>query len=139
MYDLNIGVLPLPTATDADIKRIIEAAAVLHVSEFDIFCLAYCNWFGQAAKNQEMRLTFECYVNRSVVPVWVRDFTRKIQQNDIDPIEVRTSSESTFRSNPLAGICVLLLLFTLLGLLVYLAVAAQEIAPINCGILPPCY
>jgi hypothetical protein len=73
------------------------------------------------------------------VPIWVRDFTRKVQQNDIDLVKFHTTSARSSHSGLLIGIMVLLLLFTFLGLLIYLAVAAQEMASVNCGILPPCY
>ena len=53
-----------------DVQTVVDTAAVLHVSEFDVFHLAYEKWFGQPAPNTEIDKEFNHYMKREIVPMW---------------------------------------------------------------------
>jgi hypothetical protein len=116
---------------------------VLHVSELEVFRLAYRNWFGRPANDGEIDSCFSHYIDDSEVPMWVRDFTRRVRKlNEEGRLDVRrfgvepappTSHWMAF----LGGMAFAGMLMVLI-LLVYLAIKAQETVPAGCQ-LPPCY
>ena len=59
-------------------RTVAEAASRLNVSEFEVFRLAYENWYGQAAPEQEIKRRFDAYLVSLEVPMWVRAFAREI-------------------------------------------------------------
>lgn len=66
---------PLPI----DARLVLEAAAILQVKEFKVFELAYAEWFGRRPETKEIEPLFVTYMFRTRIPVWVRQFTRKIR------------------------------------------------------------
>ncbi len=59
---------------------VLNAAALLDTSEFNIFSIAYESWFGEQANEQHLEKHYTAYMFDAVVPHWVRDFSRKIAQ-----------------------------------------------------------
>lgn len=80
---------------DEDVARdqwdLLEAAALLQVTEFKVFELAYREWYGVAAKQRVIEAHFRNYMFNQVVPVWVARFCRRIvemgQAGTLDPRE----------------------------------------------------
>ena len=56
----------------ADVHNVLDAAALLQVSEFCLFQLAYRHWHGRDTTEQSIERHFVPYMFRSVVPFWVR-------------------------------------------------------------------
>lgn len=61
-----------------DARDILSASAVLEITEFRLFELAYKRWFGRAASEKEIERFFVGYMFRSIVPLWVRQFCREV-------------------------------------------------------------
>ena len=75
----------------ADVHNVLDAAAVLQVSEFCLFQLAYRHWHGSEASERSMERYFVPYMFRSVVPFWVRQLCRRVLQasadGTLDPVD----------------------------------------------------
>ena len=130
-------------SNDSDFRAVVDTAALLHVSEFEVFRLAYRNWFGQPAKDGEINVFFNHYMDASEIPMWVRDFTRRVSQlntdGELDGKQFGIEpSPATNHWMAFVGGMAFAFMLTLLGLLVYLAIRAQETVPAGCQ-LPPCY
>jgi len=67
-------------AVNDDAQRVEEAAAILNVSEFRLFELAYQDWFGVLAKDTNLESAYMPYVVCGTVPCWLRHFSRKTLQ-----------------------------------------------------------
>lgn len=128
---------------DYDALAVVDTASALHVSELEVFRLAYYNWFGRPANEKEIDASFHRYLHRAIVPMWVRDFTRRIRQlRDDHRLDV---SEFGIEPAPPAnawmvfwGAMSLALMLAIVVLLVYLATRVQDTIPAGCQ-LPPCY
>jgi hypothetical protein len=128
---------------DCDARAVVDTASALHVSEFEVFRLAYHNWFGRPGDEKEIDASFHHYMDKAIVPMWVRDFTRRIQQlRDDDRLDVHelgidplppTNAWMIF-----VGGMAFAFMLMILALLVYLAMRVQDTVPAGCQ-LPPCY
>ncbi len=67
-------------AVNGDAQQVEEAAAILNVSEFRLFELAYQDWFGELAKQTKLESAYMPYVTCGTVPCWLRHFSRKTLQ-----------------------------------------------------------
>ena len=63
-----------------DERSVLEAAALLDITEYDLFHLAYRRWYGQPAKDTLIERFFVGYMFNRVVPLWVRHFSRLVEQ-----------------------------------------------------------
>lgn len=66
-----------------DIRIVLQAAAILDITEWDLFHLAYRRWHGESADDEQMEPFFVAYMFRKIVPVWVRHFSRLVERLDI--------------------------------------------------------
>ncbi len=126
-----------------DAREVVNAATLLRVSEFEVFRLAYREWFGRLATNKEIDVTFARYLGQSAVPVWVRNFTRKINQlNDEGHLDAREFGiQPPPPSSPqmvAVGSIALVAIVTIVTLLIYLAIQAEDLRALKCQ-FPPCY
>jgi len=64
----------------ADVRNVLNAAALLQVSEFCLFQIAYRHWHGSDTSERSIEQHFVPYMFRSVVPFWVRQFCRRVLQ-----------------------------------------------------------
>ena len=65
---------------NGDARQVEDAAAILNVSEFRLFELAYQDWFGVLAKENNLESAYMPYVMSGTVPCWLRHFSRKTLQ-----------------------------------------------------------
>jgi hypothetical protein len=130
-----------PPQRDGD--NVVCAASLLHVSEFDLFRLAYRNWYGRAPTEHQLASAFDGYLERTDIPMWVRAFVRQIQslqaEDRLDPAHfgLRPRPAAGLRSG-FIGAFALLVMLMIIALLVYWAELAQDITTLGCQ-LPPCY
>jgi hypothetical protein len=61
-----------------DVRHVGETARVLHISEFEIFRLAYRFWYQRELRAVVLNEAFTEYLHRQKVPGWVRDFCRRV-------------------------------------------------------------
>ena len=74
-----------------DVRNVLDTAAVLQVTEFNLFRIAYRHWHGCDASERSIEQFFVPYMFRSIVPYWVRQLCRHVLQADaegtLDPAE----------------------------------------------------
>ncbi len=63
-----------------DLRNVLEAAAILDITEWDLFHLAYRRWHGRPAADDTMEPVFVAYMFQKVVPLWVRHFSRLVER-----------------------------------------------------------
>jgi hypothetical protein len=128
----------------ADVLAVANAAALLDITEFELFRLAHLDWFGRAVSDKTIEGYFIPYMFRGVVPFWVRNFTRLIVRldgaGDLDRERLGVPRRAWSRAMARRGTIYLLLIALAL---VVLYVAANDPAvlaklPKGC-MLPPCY
>ncbi len=62
----------------ADVHNVLDAAALLQVTEFCLFQIAYRHWHGRDSTERLIEQHFVSYMFWSVVPFWVRQFCRRV-------------------------------------------------------------
>lgn len=65
-----------------DVSQVLDAAALLQVTEFRLFQIAYQSWYGRAASEKSIERYFVPYMFRAVVPFWVRQLCRHVLTAD---------------------------------------------------------
>lgn len=115
---------------DEDVARdqwdLLETAALLQVTEFKVFELAYKEWYGAAGKQRVIEAHFRNYMFNQAIPVWVARFCRRIvemgQAGTLDPREFGIYPRLPSRRMMLIGklyVAMLLLAFLVLLYLAY--------------------
>jgi len=127
----------------ADVLEVLETAAVLSISEFRLFRLAYEAWHGREADDRIIEAHFLPYMFHDQVPPWVRWYTHKVLRLEcdgrLDPgelgIETPRGSPSLLRR----GIAYSFLIgLAVIGLLLFAKAAAVPLGISGCW-FPPCY
>lgn len=70
MFDSKIAI-------SCDTQQVVEAAAILNVSEFRLFELAYQDWYGVNARDNKLDAVYIPYIMCGQIPHWLRHFVRK--------------------------------------------------------------
>jgi len=128
-----------------DVSDVIEAAAMLDTTEFDIFRRAYASWFGDKPDDDTIEVFFVAYMFREQVPVWVRHFTRPLlaigrDEGDDALDDYRIRRPPTSRLTKLTGGLSTIVIIALLTLLVLLAMNAAELMQLfDTCYFPPCF
>ena len=65
---------------DDEAKLIGFIAGVLQISEYELFRIAYLNWFDHPISEKRLDFLFKDYLATSGAPYWVNDFSRKIHE-----------------------------------------------------------
>jgi hypothetical protein len=111
------------TFNEIDAVRFV--AQFLEVSEYEVFQLAYSDWYGKRMNNRTMDYRFENYLSEDVVPFWVWTFTKGVIQKyekdevkrtdyGIDP-KILTRSQKIVGWLIVIGVGLFSLLFSLLA------------------------
>ena len=61
--------VPFDEQLDPDIQSVLNAAALLDVTEYELFRIAYRRWHGKAPKASRLEAHFVAYMFRDVVPL----------------------------------------------------------------------
>ena len=83
------------TYDDDDIEQdaldVLSASAVLEITEFHLFELAYERWFGEPPVEEKMESVYTRYMFRASAPFWVRQYCREVMAREkmglLDPKE----------------------------------------------------
>lgn len=74
-----------------DTRDVLEASAILQITEFHLFELAYRQWFGTSVPESHIERYYTGYMFASRTPFWVRQYCRDVLQKDyencLDPLE----------------------------------------------------
>ena len=63
-----------------DVDSVLNATALLDITEWDFFNLAYNRWHGEPAADGVMEPIFAAYMFNDVVPPWARHFARLVER-----------------------------------------------------------
>jgi hypothetical protein len=131
------------SSEEDDVQNVVYVASVLQVSEFDVFRLAYHEWFGHPAERREMEACFHRYLGAMQAPVWVRAFVRRIRQLaeegrlDLRAFGLEPPSPAS-KARIILGFTVLAGILMFVAFLIYAAFRLEMPIGITCQ-LPPCY
>ncbi len=129
---------------DPVVLEVLDAAALLDTTEFNIFCLAYTRWFGQKASVDFIEPHFNAYMFREIVPFWVRHFTRHIMHlyamGRLNPEDYGLKKPPASSRMVFLGRLYTLLLILILVVLFVVTSSSEHLLSIakNCY-FPPCY
>ncbi len=112
----------------------LRAAQNLDIPEYDVFALAYRNWFGGPDPVAVDR-AFAAYLLRKVVPAWVRHYARRTLTQGMPPHE-RAAGRVPPAPAPRQGVIAGGLVLGVVALVIVLAAAGSP--PEGC-FFPPCY
>ncbi len=129
---------------DPEIANVLETAALLDTTEFNVFRLAYVQWFGRSATTQLIEPYFNAYMFHEIVPFWVHHFTRQViqryDQGRLDPEDYGLTPTPISAKMILIGRAYTIVLIVVLVALFMLTVGSEHLRVIaeNCY-FPPCY
>jgi hypothetical protein len=123
---------------------LLEAAAMLQVTEFRIFELAYKDWYGVLPKAQVAEVHFRNYMFNQIIPVWVSGFCRRIvdlgQSGALNPkdfgIYQRLPSRRMMRIGQVYT-AMLVVAFLFLVYMAYYGEFFSELLYTNANVYPP--
>ena len=76
----TISASRLDFLVDDEPKLIGLIAGILQISEYELFRIAYLNWFNHPITENRLDFLFKEYLADGAVPYWVNDFTRKAHE-----------------------------------------------------------
>lgn len=125
----------------ADVQAVLDAAAVLEITEFDVFELAHRDWYGRPAATRTTERWFAAYMFGGEVPPWVRQFTRRVLTDHHGRLAPAAPGPARSRSGTrMKGGVYLALLALALWVLVVAAGSAGHLLPfLDECYFPPCY
>ncbi len=131
------------SSEEDDVQAVVYAAAVLQISEFEVFRLAYREWFGRPAENREMETCFHRYLATTLAPAWVRSFVRRVRKLadegclDLSGFGLEAPSPAS-KARIILGVTLLAGILTIVAFLIYSAFRVGSSLTVACQ-LPPCY
>jgi hypothetical protein len=136
--------MPFDENLAPDVDSVLNATALLDVTEWDFFNLAYSRWHGVPAKEGAMEPIFAAYMFKDVVPVWARHFARLVERlyrrgvldrQALGVDRLPSSQQMVSRGVRYAVVVVSLLI----ALIVFAEFMAQIIRIGERCLFPPCY
>ncbi len=136
--------MPFDENLPPDIEDVLQAAAVLDVTEYELFHLAYLRWHGQRAEEQLLERRFAAYMFRRRVPVWVRHFARLVHsqnaRGELDPVALGVArlprTRQMVRRGAQFGVAIVT---TMTALFIFVEFAARVLRIGEVCMFPPCY
>ena len=61
-----------------DMQKVHKASAWLGVSEFQVFCDAWEEWYNETPSEKRIELYFADFLRQDAVPFWVRNYVRNV-------------------------------------------------------------
>jgi hypothetical protein len=127
-----------------DVADVLEAAALLQVTEFEFFHIAYRTWHGADIGDDRLERYYLPYMFNKRVPSWVRHLAREvIGKADADALDPR---EFGIKPRPISmdmynrGLRYCLWIAVIMGTLLTGAATVAELMPwYESCYLPPCY
>jgi hypothetical protein len=127
-----------------DVADVLEAAALLEVTEFELFRIAYRRWFGADIRDRELERFYLPYMFHGRVPPWVRQLTRAViadaEAETLDPRSYGVLPQPLSMDMYNRGLRYFLWLTVIFGTLLTGAATVAKLAPwYQSCYLPPCY
>jgi hypothetical protein len=136
--------LDLDKKLPPDIRTVLAAAAILDITEYEMFQLAWIRWHGQSSQAEELEPYFVRYMFDEEVPTWVRHFARDVEADwnagrlDKEALGIPKLKGSEKMVHKGVRYAVLLVV-VLVSLIVLAQFAAQLMAVAERCVFPPCY
>ena len=136
--------MPFDENIHPDIGSVLNAAALLDITEYDFFHLAYARWHGERADEHTMEPFFVAYMFDEVVPIWARHFARlverlssrgKLDRSALGVHRLPHTEQMVSRGVRYA----ILIALVVTALIVFAEFAAQFIRLGERCVFPPCY
>ncbi len=127
-----------------DVADVLEAAALLEVTEFEFFRIAYRRWFGKEITDRELEPLYLPYMFGGRVPPWVRQLARQVigeaEAEALDPKAYGVLPRPLSMDMYNRGLRYCLWIAVILGTLMTGAATVAELAPwYQSCYFPPCY
>ena len=128
-----------------DVQDVLMASNLLEIPEFEIFRLSYAYWYGSMPVEAEIEAAFSSYMFGGKVPVFVRQFSRRVKDmelhDNVDRHKLGIKEQGGILSNVRMGLLVFVLLFAVQVLIYTMAAYTAGESPLLVGrcFLPPCY
>ncbi|MGD8571034.1 MAG: hypothetical protein PVH98_01180, partial [Gammaproteobacteria bacterium] len=107
-------------------------------SEFELFELAYLDWFGDDPAVSQVEPTFATYMFNGDIPAWVRQYARKVLKTW--PEDLRAPLAIPRRVSPLRGTAYFMLIVFVVGALFLSSASTADLLPaMQQCYFPPCY
>jgi len=136
--------MPFDENLPDDVQSVLNATALLDITEYQFFQLAYTRWFGRDGTDQRIESAFTGYMFHSLVPSWVRYLARHVEDCerrqclDRDAIGVQRLPHS--RRMVHKGIRYgIILVLVLAGLIVFVDTMVRLTGLGKYCTFPPCY
>lgn len=128
----------------ADVADVLEAAALLQITEFELFRIAWRRWNGGAISDGDLERYYLPYMFRSQVPLWVRQLARQViseaEASGLDPASYGIMPKPLSMDMYNRGLRYCLWLAIIFGTLLTGAATVAELSPWQHSCyLPPCY
>lgn len=106
---------------EQDTLDVLSASAILEITEYRLFELAYERWFGEPPKEDKVESVYARYMFRENAPFWVRQYCREVMARDrkgiLDPTEFGVfpapETETLFQRGLRYGMVVAFVMITL--------------------------
>ncbi len=126
-----------------DVQAVLNTSALLEITEFEVFCIAYRDWFGRQAAEHIIEPYYTNYMFNEVVPAWVRHFTRLVLQlaseGRLEPQRFGIMPRPSSASMAARGVRYLVTAVIWITMLLLLAHFAARYWPAADCYFPPCY
>jgi hypothetical protein len=128
----------------ADVADVLEAAALLEVTEFELFRIAYRQWYGREIADADLERYYLPYMFGGRVALWVRQLTRRViaeaEASRLDPVRYGIMPRPLTMDMYNRGLRYCLWLAVIFGTLLTGAATVAELSPwYQSCYLPPCY
>ena len=128
----------------SDVADVLEAAALLEVTEFELFRIAYRRWFHTDIDDAELERLYLPYMFKGQVPLWVRQLTRQVimeaDRDRLDPKSYGVMPRPLTMDMYNRGLRYCLWIAVILGTMLTGAVTVAELSPwYETCYFPPCY
>jgi len=136
--------MPFDENLAPDIDSVLNATALLDITEWDFFNLAYDRWHGEPAKEAMMEPIFAAYMFKDVVPLWVRHFSRLVERlyrrGSLDRYALGVDSLPGSRQMVSRGVRYgVAVVVVIVALIVFAEFVAQVTLLGERCVFPPCY
>ncbi len=135
--------MPFDENMRPDVQAVLNTSALLEITEFEVFRIAYRDWFGKRAADNVIEPFFTDYMFNEVVPAWVRHFTRLVidlaREGRLDPRQFGITPRPFSLSMAARGLRYLLFVIVWVTMLVLLAHFGARYWPASSCYFPPCY
>lgn len=114
----TISASRLDLLVDDEEKLIGFISAILQISEYELFRIAYKDWFNQPIAEKRLETLFKDYLASGSIPYWVNDFVRKAHEKfkagELNYKDYGIKRRVCDRKTRIKGWCLTVFLFILL-------------------------